>query len=654
VADGDASGQGRLDLGPEVDPPPEGGGRPVAGSPAVGGRVVRVLPDVAAIDRAFDYLVPEAWADDGRGDRLTVGSRVRVVLHGRRVAGWVVADHVEPPTGVALRPLARLSGVGPSPELIDLARWAARRWVGPVSGFLATASSPTMVEALPIVRPAAGPPAASSVPVDPRFEAAVSPDPAGRPAIVRLPPGDDPVPLLLAAARRGDTLVLVPTADRADRLARRLRRAGMPVASMPRDWARAAIGGVVVGSRAAAWAPVGDLRCAVVLDEHDEAYREERSPTWNARDLVVERARRTGAACVLVSPVPSLEALVAGGHGSSDPCLVEPSRSGERAGWPVVDLVDRRRDDPVRSGLFSPSIVDVLRGDGGDPVVCVLNRKGRSRLLACDGCGELARCGDHGSILVLERAEAEDEDGPDGTGKPDEWLRCPVDDGRRPVVCDACGATRFRNLRAGVSRVREELEALAGRPVAEVTADSPVADLARRGAPSLLVGTEAVLHRLERRVARVVFLEFDQELLAPRQRAAEQALALLARAARLLGPRASGGRLVVQTRQPDHEVLQAVLHADPARVVPGETARRRLLGLPPFGALARVSGASAEEYVRRLEALPGWNGPGVDVLGPRDGSWLVRAPDPDALADLLAAVERPGGRLRVEVDPARA
>ena len=67
-----------------------------------------------------------------------------------------------------------------------------------------------------------------------------------------------------------------------------------------------------------------------------------------------------------------------------------------------------------------------------------------------------------------------------------------------------------------------------------------------------------------------------------------------------------------------------------------------------------MSGASAEEYVRRLEALPGRNSPGVDVLGPRDGSWLVRAPDPDALADLLAAVERPGGRLRVEVDPARA
>ncbi|MEC9000860.1 MAG: hypothetical protein VYC56_11375 [Actinomycetota bacterium] len=646
--------QGRLDLGSTGEPslPDPGDGRDgePGGTPQ---RVVRVLPGVAAIDRVFDYLVPEAWAADGRGDRLTVGSRVRVVLHGRRVAGWVVADHVEPPAGVALRTLARLSGVGPAADLIDLARWAAHRWAGPVSGFLATASPPTMIEALPAARRYQGPPAASPTPPDPRYEAAVSPDPVGRPAVVRLAPGDDPIPLLLAAARRGDTLVLVPTADRADRLARRLRRAGVPVSSMPRDWARAATGGVVVGSRAAAWAPVGDLRCVVVLDEHDEAYREERSPTWNARDVVIERARRAGAACVLASPVPSLEALAAAGEGSTGVRLVEPSRSTERAGWPVVDLVDRRRDDPVRSGLFSPSIVDVLRGDGGDPVVCVLNRKGRSRLLACDGCGELARCADHGSILVLERAAAAG-DGPDEIAEPEEWLRCPVDDGRRPVVCDACGATRFRNLRAGVSRVCEELSALAGRPVAEVTADSPAADLARPGAPSLLVGTEAVLHRLERRAARVVFLEFDQELLAPRQRAAEQALALLARAARLLGPRSADGRLVVQTRQPGHEVLQAVLHADPARIVPGETARRRLLGLPPFGALARVSGVSAEEYVRRLEALPDRNEPGVDVLGPRDGSWLIRAPGPDALADLLAAVERPRGRLRVEVDPVRA
>ena len=645
--------QGQLDLGSAPASITESSRD--ASKASAEGRVVRVLPDVAAIDRTFDYVVPETWKKDGRAERLAVGSRVRIVLQGRRVGGWVVEDRVEPPEGVALRPLAHLSGIGPSAELIDLARWAAHRWAGPVAGFLTTASPPTMVDALPPTSSSktALLPSAWSL-NDKRYDEAVTPDPAGRPAVVRLPPGADPVPLVLAAARRGDALVLVPTTERAERIARRLRRAGVTVSSMPRDWAQAATGGVVVGSRAAAWAPVGDLRSVVVLDEHDESYREERSPTWNARDVVVERARRAGAACVLVSPVPSLEALITAGVEPTDRRIVAPSRSEERAGWPVVDIVDRRLDDPVRSGLFSPAIVDMLRGEFGDPVVCVLNRKGRSKLLACESCGELARCDRHGSILVLEQARTSEQTASPGVGGLDEWMRCPVDDDRRPVVCDACGTTRFRNLRAGVNRVREELEALAGRSVIDVTADTPITDLAGPDTPALFVGTEAVLHRLERRVAHVIFLEFDQELLALRQRAAQQALALLARAARLLGSRAIGGRLVVQTRQPDHEVLQAVLHADPARTVPEETNRRILLGLPPFGAIARVSGASAEDYVRRIETEREHVAKGIDLLGPRQGAWLIRAPDPDSLADLLAAVERPPGRFRVEVDPGRA
>jgi len=637
---GGAGDQGRLDLD-DVAPPQAGqGDRSVAPASrssrdAIGGtatsgsgtdapgRVVRVIPDVAAVDRVFDYLVPSSWEGDGRGARLGVGSRVRVVLGGRRVGGWVVEDHVVPPEGVGLRPLARLSGMGPSPELIDLGRWAARRWVGPVVGFLATASPPTVVEALP------APPGPVDVPdSDARWMAgALDPTPDGSPTVVRLPPATDPIPLVLAAARLGDALVLVPTAAAASRLTTRIRRSGIAVALLPRDWARAAAGGLVVGSRSAALAPVRDLRAVVVLDEHDEAYQEERAPTWNARDLVVERARRAGVPCVLASASPTLEAL---GHGR----LLAPSRAEERTGWPMVDLVDRRLDDPVRSGLFSPKLVPILRGEGGDPVVCVLNRKGRSRLLACDGCGELARCEEHRVPMVQD---------------VDDRLRCPLDDAHgRPVVCDSCGATRFRNLRAGVSRVREELEALAGRPVLEVTPETD-AGLLDGGGASVFVGTETVLHRIQRRVARVVFLEFDQELLAPRMRASEQAMALLIRASRLLGPRSAGGRLVVQTRQPDNEVLQAVLQADPGRLVADEKDRRALLGQPPFAALARVSGAVAPEFMARLGSPDG-----IDVMGPRDGSWLVRARDHDQLSEALLAVSRPAGRLRLEVDPRRA
>ncbi len=163
----------------------------------------------------------------------------------------------------------------------------------------------------------------------------------------------------------------------------------------------------------------------------------------------------------------------------------------------------------------------------------------------------------------------------------------------------------------------------------------------------MVVGTEATLHQVPRADV-VAFLDFDQELLAPRYRAAEQALGLLARAARLVGGKAGDGRLVVQTFLPRHEVVQAALHGDPTRVSEAEAARRALLSYPPAAALAEVSGPAAPAFVDGLGAPLG-----VEVLGPSDGRWLVRAPDHAPLCDALAAAPRPPGRLRVAVDPPR-
>jgi primosomal protein N' (replication factor Y) len=151
----------------------------------------------------------------------------------------------------------------------------------------------------------------------------------------------------------------------------------------------------------------------------------------------------------------------------------------------------------------------------------------------------------------------------------------------------------------------------------------------------------------------VAFLDLDQELLAPRYRAAEQALALLARAARLVGGKHGGGRLVLQTHLPRHEVVQAALHADPTRVADAETERRQLLRYPPVTALAEVSGAAAPAFVDALGGGLAGLPPGIELLGPADGRWLVRAPDHRALCDALAGIERPPGRLRVAVDPPR-
>jgi primosomal protein N' (replication factor Y) (superfamily II helicase) len=571
-------------------------------------RVARVLPDVAAIDREFDYTVPDAV------DAVEVGDVVRIQLHGRRVGGWVVATDVEPPQGVRLLPLAKRSGIGPSAELIDLAQWAAWRWAGRRASFLTTASPPGVVP-----RPAP-PPSGAGAPVPAVADPLVDEAFALPVSILRLPPGADAFPVVLAAAARGQALIVAPSVSAARTLAVRLRRAGVTAAVHPRDWAAAAGGATVVGARAAAWAPAPALAAVVVLDEHDEVHQEERAPTWHARDVAIERAKRASVPCVLVTPTPSLEALAAG-H------LVEPPRSAERAGWPILDVIDRRNDDPIKGGLFAERLTPVLRGEGR--VACVLNRTGRSRLLACGSCGSIARCETCDGAMV-QRAEGE--------------LVCGRCDAERPKVCQECGSVSLRNIRAGVTRAREELEALVGEPVGEVTGSSADGEVP---GTRVLIGTEALLHRIDTADA-VVFLDIDQELLAPRYRAGEQALALLTMAARLLGPRSAGGRLVVQTRTPRHEVLQAVLNADPARFSSAELARRHELRMPPVAALAEVSGAAAGAFVEALGRPLG-----VEILGPSDGRYLVRAADHQRLCDALAATRRPAGRLRVAVDPPR-
>ena len=148
-----------------------------------------------------------------------------------------------------------------------------------------------------------------------------------------------------------------------------------------------------------------------------------------------------------------------------------------------------------------------------------------------------------------------------------------------------------------------------------------------------------------------MFLDFDQELLAPRQRAAEQALALLAGGARRAGGRRDGGRLIVQTRQPDHPVVQAAVLADPSIAATAERERRRALGLPPFSAQAKVSGPGAEAFIAALKES---GDTAVSIRGPVDGQYLLRVPTHEPLLDLLAATPRPRERLRVEVDPLRA
>ncbi|MGH1490664.1 MAG: hypothetical protein ACRBK7_14950 [Acidimicrobiales bacterium] len=602
--------------------PDEGRKEPEPAVLQAGERLVRVLPDVSGLDKEFDYIVPAKWAAD-----VAIGSIVRVDLHGRRVPGWVTAVDLAPKPGMQLRSISKVSSVGPPAEIVELGRWAAHRWAGRLTPILKTASPPTMVKAFPKPRP-----------VKVADNAADADDPVVAEAfsqpgvtVVRVGPADDQLRFVEAAAARGNTLVIVPGVARARWLGGRLGRSGYRVHLHPSGWAAGSTGGVVIGSRSAAWAPTAPLDSVMVLDEHDESLYEERIPTWHARDVAIERAERAGVRCVLISPAPSLSALERADR------VLQVARTEERNGWPAVEVVDRRDEEPGRSGLFSPRAAAVLRGSDG--AVAVLNRKGRAHMLACSSCGELVKTED-GEFLMTE---------------VDGRLLAPSTGETRPLICAVCTGTQLKRIRLGVTRAAEELALLVGREVNEISSDTGAPKDAGSG---LFLGTEAALHTgLD--VDSVVFLDFDQELHAPRYRAAEQAMWMLVRAARMVRGRRSTARIVIQTRSPDHRVLKAAVAADPGRMIEAERELRSALGFPPMGALAEVGGAGAEEYVTALradEVTAALIDQGtVRPLGPReDGRYLIRAEDPGQLADVLGRTPRPKQRTRVAVDPPRA
>lgn len=554
---------------------------------------------------------------------MRVGTVVRIPLHGRRVRGWVVADDVTPdPAAGRLLPIAKVVGAGPPAELLDLGRWAAHRWAGSEVHLFRSATAPNAVR-------------------DPWPDRDAPPGPGFTVEALAWPPAADRRELVAdRMAGDGSTLVIVPEGARLGALVRDLVRRGHRVLVLrseleamerTRTWAAARRGrAVVVGGRTAVWAPVPDLRAVVVLDEGDEALQEERVPTWHARDVVLERARRVDARVTLVAPLPTPEATA-----WTDGAVTRPERRVERNGWPAVEVVDQRSEPPGQ-GLLSDALARALRRsvDAGERSVCVLNRKGRAKLLTCLSCSTVATC------ERCDAAVAEAEPG---------LLTCPRCGTTRPTICTVCHHTKLRASRLGVQRLRDALAALL--PRTEIAwLDASVTDVP--DAP-VVVGTEAVLHRVPARL--VAFLDLDQELFAHRVRAGQQAAGLLARAARRVGARDRGGRMLLQTHAPHHPVVRFALDGDPAPVLDAEIARRRVLEFPPFGAVAEVSGEPDAVHAA-LAALP----PAVRVLGPSErGTGLAAltvAPDADALADALALAAPAGraeGRVRIAVDPPR-
>lgn len=574
---------------------------------------LRVVPDVSGIDKTFDYAVPDTMA------LPPVGSIVRIELHGRRVDAWVL-EHVDASgANYDLKPVISVLSVGPPTEVVDLARWAARRCAGPLRAVLASASPDKRIKHVRSSSPSKTGAVSSQRSVSPQAEQLL--ERGG--GVVVLPPMRPVRPVLEAVLRRGRVLVVCPAVGFARIVAGALRREGLSVALMPDDWQRAAEGvDVVVGARSAVWAPCPDMAGIVVFDEHDERLQDERSPTWHARDIAIERAARLGVPCLLVSPLPTVAAV----RWAGPERVVWPEpQDGD---WPRIEIVDPFTElgdeEAPKAGLLSSALIAELR-DPTRTVACVLNVKGRARLLTCKGCHAVARC---------EKCDAAMRDMGDGR------LECPACANHRPHVCQKCGGAALVLARKGVQRAMEEIQAAANRPVRDVTGAT---DTAANTSANVYVGTEALLHRVASADV-VAFLDFDNEVFAPTYRAAEHAWSLVILAARVLRG-ATNGRIILQSNDATNSLVAEFAHPEPMRILEVEAEKRRQLSLPPFSHMARVVVGDGQPNELSHPPL------GVAVAQVNDREFLVRGDEADSFVEFTNVLR--SAHARVYTDPSR-
>ncbi len=635
---------------------------PRAVEPAADLPVARVLVDtgLAHLDRPFDYLVTAQ-----QSDAAVVGCRVRVRFAGQLADGFVVERAATSDHDGRLMPLVKVVSNEPvlSPAVLRLAREVAARYAGTVGDVLRLAIPPRHARTERAASPVSAPPprdarpeAWSDYPLGPELVEALSggaspraawsalpsPDPAvlvaeavlatvrgGRGAIVCVPDGRDVTRwrAVLADAVGEALVVLTGSQDPADRYASFL--------AASRGAAR-----VVLGTRAAAFAPVADLGLLVLWDDGDDLYAEPRAPYPHTREVVLLRAEAEGAGVLLAAHARTAEvqSLVEGAWCSE----LVPSLEARRTRWPRVEVADGTDTGGVPVRLPRQVFAQVRAATG--PVLVQVPRRGYRTSLACQDCRTPARCAACEGPLVQHAA---------GAPPVCRWCGAAAD----PWRCRACGSARLRAPVVGQLRTAEEVAR--AFPDHEVVTSGGQSVLAEAPAGrTIVLATPGAEPPVAGGYALVVLLDTWLMLARDDVRVVEEAHRRWFNALALGAP---GSAAVVVG---DASGLQALVRADPTGLARRELADRRDTRLPPVGRLASVEGDV--DVLDELAARP-WT-EHIDVLGPvphdpRDASvarLVLRAPRREGaeLADRLAAVaaERSATKLpavRIQVDPQR-
>ena len=389
---------------------------------------------------------------------------------------------------------------------------------------------------------------------------------------------------------------------------------------------------IVVGTRSAIFAPAPNLGLILVDEEHDQSYKQEETPRYNARDVAVMRAKLAGAVVVMGSATPSLESWQNSAQGKYT--RIEIRDRVMNRPLPEVELIDMRREfqETGQDQLFSRALVEQTREalDRGEQALILLNRRGYSFAVICRACGEKLECENCAISLTHHKPPAEEAD----LARAGQRLECHYCGFRRtvPARCPKCDSEHLYYLGAGSQQGEERLaEIFPGARIGRMDRDTVRGryDLERllarlhSGEINLLVGTQMIAkgHDIHG-ITLVGVVGCDHALSMPDFRAAERVFQLMTQVSGRAGRGDAPGRVVVQTYYPDHYAIVAASTHDFVSFAERELKFRRWMHYPPFGVLANVLIQSA-----KLEEAVAWSGEvgkwfqqaapeGVRVLGP--------------------------------------
>lgn len=441
-----------------------------------------------------------------------------------------------------------------------------------------------------------------------------------------------------------------------------------------RLWRMVASGGaqMVVGARSALFLPFQDLGLIVVDEEHDTSYKQEEGALYHARDMAVLRASLAGAQVVLASATPSLESWVNAASGKYRRIDLQ-NRFGVSE-LPQMRPIDMREERIEAVHWISPSLVGAVQAtlSRGEQAMLFLNRRGYAPVTLCRACGQQIGCDQCDARMVEHRFLKRLVCHQCGETKP------------IPTVCPSCGVEgKLAPVGPGVERLAEEVaERFPAARVAVLSSDlfgsaralkEAVESIAQGGA-DIIIGTQIVAkgHNFPR-LTLVGVIDADLGLQGSDLRAAERTFQLMRQVAGRAGRAEKAGLALLQTYQPEHPVIRAILGGDEEAFWRAEAEGRRAVGVPPFGRMAGIilSGPELEPLFDLGTALARNDAPlrrvGAQLFGPAPapiarvrGRHRVRmlikaektAPLQAAIKAWLRGVKLPASvRLAVDIDP---